>query len=368
MKEYLKKHTFNFRGKAISRKLVVIESDDWGSIRIPNKIVSEKLATKGLLNSDDPFDTIDSLETEADIQALLEVLSKFKDSQGESPVFTANMVMGNPDFHQIEKNNFSEYFFETFTDTYKRYPQSSGNFGLLNEGIENGLIVPQFHAREHLNIILWMRYLQEGDPNFLWAFKERCFSIKDKAANNRRKNIMAAYDYYSKEDLENISKAIREGVALYESIFKRKSETTICPCYVWDSEIEKIFKGLGISAYQGSKYQNIPLSNTTKFKRQLRYMGQKERGNTYFIRNCLFEPSLNDKIDWVDKCLESIKVAFFWKKPAIIGSHRINFSGAIEPTNRENNLKKLESLLLEILKKWPEVEFISSAELMSIYE
>ncbi|WP_027124321.1 hypothetical protein [Gelidibacter mesophilus] len=367
MKEFLKKNIINFKGKSISKKLIVIESDDWGSIRIPNREVSEALIEKGLLNKNDPFDTVDCLENAEDFRALFEVLGNFKDHLGHSPILTANMVMANPDFDAIKENNFKEYKYELFTDTYNKTPKSSEAFEILQHGIQERLITPQFHAREHLNVSLWMRYLQEQDRDFHYAFERDCFSIKDASPSNRRNNIMATYDYYSQEDLKVIEQSIREGLELFETIFNKKSETTICPCYVWDDPIETIFNEVGINNFQGSKYQNIPVAHTNHFNRQLRYMGQKDDANTYFIRNCLFEPALNQKIDWVDKCLESVKVAFFWNKPAVIGTHRINFVGGIDPSNRANNLEQLHLLLSRILKKWPEAEFIASNELTTYY-
>ena len=307
------------------------------------------------------------MESEQDLQGLLDVLNSHKDHLGNRPVVTANMVMANPDFETIKESGFSTYTYEVFTETYNRNPATANSFKVLQQGIQEKLIVPQFHAREHLNSILWMQYLQNQREDFHVAFEQECFSIKDTSPTNRRKNIMASYDYYSKADLQTIQEAIKEGVALFEEVFHKKSETTIAPCYVWNSKVEKSFNDLGIATFQGSKYQNIPLENTNTFKRKLRYMGQKESKNTYLIRNCLFEPAINNKIDWVDACMESIRVAFFWNKPAIIGSHRINFSGGIDPKNRETNLELLDSLLSQIVAMWPDVAFISSAELAKYY-
>jgi len=84
-------------------------------------------------------------------------------------------------------------------------------------------------------------------------------------------------------------------------------------------------------------------------------------------RNGLFEPSLDQNIDWVDKCLESINIAFRWNKPAVIGTHRLNFIGSIDPNNRDRNLKMFDELLKKIITKWPDVEFISSKDLFKYY-
>lgn len=367
MKERIKKNIINLKGKSLRKKLIVIESDDWGSIRIPSGEVSKTLIEKGLLDKNNPFDTIDCIEHVQDYQSLFEVLSSFKDHLGNTPIMTANMVMANPDFDAIKKNGFKDYKYEAFTETYKRTDGTSHTFEILQQGIEHGVIVPQFHAREHLNISLWMRYLQNQNEDFHFAFDQGCFSIKDISTANRRNNIMATYDYYSDDDLKVVGQSIKEGLTLFESVFKKKSITTIAPCYVWDHSIVTIFNEAGVTVFQGSKYQNIPVRGSINFKQKLRYMGQKESNNAYFIRNCLFEPAINNKIDWVDKCLESIKIAFFWGKPAIIGTHRINYVGGIESKNRDNNLELLDLLLSKILKSWPEVEFISSEGLVAYY-
>jgi hypothetical protein len=71
-------------------------------------------------------------------------------------------------------------------------------------------------------------------------------------------------------------------------------------------------------------------------------------------------------VDWVDEAMSRINTAFLWKKPAVIGSHRLNYIGTIDPENRSRNLETLGQLLKRIVKQWPDVEFISSADLAEI--
>ncbi len=85
-------------------------------------------------------------------------------------------------------------------------------------------------------------------------------------------------------------------------------------------------------------------------------------GVTYMSRNAGFEPSASS-MDWVDKCLADIAMAFRMRKPATISTHRVNYIGFLEPTNRERSLWLLKELLGNILKKWPDVEFMTSVEL-----
>jgi len=100
------------------------------------------------------------------------------------------------------------------------------------------------------------------------------------------------------------------------------------------------------------------------YKKKYHYQGERNRyGQRYLIRNVFFEPSTNPTFNWVDDCLHRIETAFRWQKPAIISSHRVNFIGFIKQQNREVNLALLHQLLQSIIKRWPDVEFMSSDQL-----
>jgi hypothetical protein len=110
------------------------------------------------------------------------------------------------------------------------------------------------------------------------------------------------------------------------------------------------------------KYQILPKTDNNKRKLIRHYLGEKNNWTQYYlIRNCGFEPSV-DNTDF-NKTLNEISNAFFWKKPAIISTHRINFIGELVENNRTKNLNALETLIKKILIKWPDVEFITSDNL-----
>jgi hypothetical protein len=96
-------------------------------------------------------------------------------------------------------------------------------------------------------------------------------------------------------------------------------------------------------------------------------LGEKNKiGQSYLIRNALFEPSENTNKDWVNSCLKEIDIAFRWHKPAIISSHRVNYIGFIDEKNRSRNIHDLKSLLTRMLEKWPDIEFMSSDKLAQL--
>ncbi|MFN3908662.1 MAG: hypothetical protein ACK4JX_06480 [Flavobacterium sp.] len=366
MKEYLKKHFINARGKSTSKKVLVIESDDWGSIRIPNKEAQQYLLNEKLIKITDPFSAYDCLENANDLETLFELLRSHKDKFGNHPIITVNMVMANPDFTKIKTNQFQSFYLESFAKTYDNYYPNQQTFEVLKKGIKQKLIYPQFHAREHLNALQWLKRLQNGDERFLKAFDVNCFAIDDLDKGNNRANLMASYDYQNEEELDFVKKSIVEGLKLFEQTYGFTSKTTIAPCYVWNDSIEKIFKEAGVKSLQSSYIQQN--KHTNKHERIWQKTGKTNQyQQKYFVRNVLFEPATNHKTNWVEKAIESIEIAFFWGKPAVIGSHRINYVSGLSKENRDCNLKQLNELLKRVLIKWPDIEFINSEQLLELY-
>ncbi len=366
LKKSIISHLQNLPGWRTRRKIVVIESDDWGSIRMPSREVYDKLLKEGYKVDKDPFMKYDNLADENDLSGLFEVLSSVKDSNGHAAKLTANSIMANPYFEKIKASDFSTYSYEPFTETLSRYPNHSNSFSLWKEGIAAGIFHPQFHGREHLNVNRWMKSLQEKDATMMHAFNHNMISISSEP-NEMRFGYMEALDHFSTEEQEAKVHVVEEGIKLFKNIFGFDSQSFIACCYVWDKEIEKVLHRGGVKYIQGVVQQLSPAmeKNRHYFKKSFHYIGQENGLNqVYLTRNAYFEPTLfGTDTDHIGYCLQRMSAAFRMNKPAIIGSHRLNFIGSIHPENRDNNLKLLENLLNEVMKRWPDVEFMTSDEL-----
>jgi hypothetical protein len=91
---------------------------------------------------------------------------------------------------------------------------------------------------------------------------------------------------------------------------------------------------VGVKYLQGI-FNQLELHNG-KYQLKYHWFGQKNRyGQSFLIRNCFFEPSVNPEFNWLDDCLRRINIAFTLNKPAIICTHRLNFIGALSVTNRD---------------------------------
>ena len=358
-KSVFMQNLLNIPGWRTDRKIVVIESDDWGSIRMPSEETYKSFISKGFDISGSRYNRFDTLETDTDLEMLYEVLNSVRDREGNPPVLTSNFVVGNPDFKRIRESDFTEYFYEPVTSTLKRYPGRDRLESLWKQGISSGLFHPQFHGREHVNVIRWMNALKERTPEIMFTFdNETTFS------GNGDYNFMEVLDYNTPDDLIQMKESLAEGMELFEKIFGYRSKSFIPPCYTWNSEIEETLQKGGVNYLQGIVVQQLPTGSFDKYKRKYHYLGKRNSiGQFYLIRNCFFEPSLSDTPDLVGECLRRINIAFRWNKPAVICSHRINFMGALDEKNRNDNLLLLKDLLQRIRKTWPDVEFMTSDQL-----
>lgn len=358
----------NIPGWRTKRKLVVIESDDWGSIRMPSNEVFNDLEKSGIdLRSDEGFrfNKFDSLETSYDLASLFEVLSSVKDSTGRPAVLTPVSVVANPDFSKILESDYNDYYFEPFTETLKRYPDCENTFTNLREGIDRRLFVPQFHGREHLNVKAWMRALKNRNNKTIIAFNFGMWGITTANDHEIGVEFQAAFDFVDKKDLYYQKEVIISGLDLFEKLFGYRATYFVPPNGPFSSQLERICSSGGIKYLSTSKLQVEPLGEG-RSKRAFHWLGQKNDFGLIFItRNCFFEPSLIDR-NWIDSCLKDISLAFRWNKPAVISSHRVNYIGALHKSNRDNGLKKLLLLLKSIMKAWPKAEFVTSEELGQI--
>lgn len=352
-------------GWRTGRKIVVIESDDWGSIRMPSRSVYQKLLRAGLdLNGGDGlrYSLFDSLEPSSDLELLYEVLNSSKDHTNTSAVLTANCVVANPDFEKIRYGCFQEYYYEPVTETIKRYSGCGDTYKLWKEGVNSRVFMPQFHGREHLNISAWMKALRAHDNETLMAFDEGMWAFMPKHFYNNGIEYEAAFQLAELSEIEEHKEILKDGLGLFEKLIGYKAEYFVPPNGRINNRLNITCLEKGIRFRSASNIQQEPVANGRN-KKVLHWLGQKDStGIHYIIRNCVFEPSQQGK-DWVDSCLNDMKIAFRYHKPAIISTHRVNFIGIHDVANRDHGLKELARLLKSILKTWPEAEFMPANHL-----
>ena len=175
---------------------------------------------------------------------------------------------------------------------------------------------------------------------------------------------MEAYDWDTPEDIPEQKKVIQDAATIFKETFGYASKSFIAPCYNWDSDLEEVLAKQEVKWIQGIRRQMQPTGAFGHYIPLTHKFGDKNNwGQKYNVRNCILEPTMNPNRDWVNSCLSQISSAFYWNKPAVICSHRINYIGFIDEKNRDRGLRDLNNLLKKIVQKWPEVKFISTDEL-----
>lgn len=367
LKRDISRNISNIPGWSTKRKIVVIESDDWGSIRMSSKQAFNRLLKAGIPVDKSHYNLYDSLESNLDLEILFETISNLQDSTGRTPVISGINIVANPNFDRIMEDKYTEYNYEPFTETLKRYPKHDKVYDLLKEGIEKRLFIPLFHGREHLNVKRWMNALQNKNKSTILGFENKVTGIPKNGINNELvPNFQAAFDIDSEIDLDYQKIILKEGFELFEKLYNYKSKYFVPTNGPFNNSLELDLYNHGVEFINTAKKQREPLGNG-KFKLNTRFIGDMNKFNqTYITRNCFFEPSsteYNKSIDWVANCLNEIEIAFRWHKPAIISSHRVNYIGYLHPENRESGLKQFRELLSKMLNKWPDIEFMTSIEL-----
>lgn len=367
IKSALRVNVSNIPGWRTKRHIVVIESDDWGSIRMSSKEAFDRMLKAGMPVDRSHYNLYDSLECNDDLEQMYETLSKFKDSTGRHPVITGVNVVANPDFEKIKTNNFSEYIYEPYTETCKRYSNHDRVYDLWKEGIEKRLMVPIFHGREHLNAQFWMRALRDKNKSTLVGFENEVTGMPG-IKGEKLPDFQAAFQIDTINDLVYQKEVLKTGLDLFEELYGYRSRYFVPTNGPFNNTLEKDLNEHGVKYINTGKKQKEPLGNG-QYKINTRFIGDKNQyGQIYITRNCFFEPSSSGfekpaNTDWINNCLKEIEIAFRWRKPAVISSHRVNYIGYLHPENRERSLKQLSELLSKMLKKWPDIEFMTSAEL-----
>lgn len=357
----------NIPGWKTKRHVVVIESDDWGSIRMSSKEAFDRMLKAGMPVDRSHYNLYDSLECNDDLEQMYETLSKFKDSTGRHPVITGVNVVANPDFEKIKTNNFSEYIYEPYTETCKRYSNHDRVYDLWKEGIEKRLMVPMFHGREHLNAQFWMRALRDENKSTLVGFENEVTGMPG-IKGEKLPDFQAAFQIDTINDLVYQKEVLKTGLDLFEELYGYRSRYFVPTNGPFNNTLEKDLNEHGVKYINTGKKQKEPLGNG-QYKINTRFIGDKNQyGQIYITRNCFFEPSSSGfekpaNTDWINNCLKEIEIAFRWRKPAVISSHRVNYIGYLHPENRERSLKQLSELFSKMLKKWPNIEFMTSVEL-----
>jgi hypothetical protein len=173
----------------------------------------------------------------------------------------------------------------------------------------------------------------------------------------------AAFDFWDFKENDKLKEIIIDGLGAFKQIYGYQATNFNAPGAPEHHTLLPTLNECGI------KYVDIPWikrehQGLGRYEYSLNFTGKiNKTGIQFLVRNVVFEPTEPSISDWVGYSMKQIQAAFLLGKPAIISSHRVNFCGHINPENRIVGITALRALLNSILKKWPDIEFISASSL-----
>lgn len=359
----------NLPGTKTKRKLVVIYVDDYGSIRVRDKQAYNNLLKAGLAVDKTRYG-YDTLCTTEDLQMLFDVLTSVKDKNGHNAVFTPFANIANPDFERIKESGFQQYYREPFTKTMERLGNAyNGAYELWKQGIAEGIFRPEYHGTEHISVWKFMKALQEGHKSTMLSVENESVASPFFKDEPKIDNATAVFDICKASDNETLKADIEVGLDMFEDLLGYRAVQFTPGAAIYSPLLHESLLQNGIKSIHVQRYKAYPLGEG-KFEKTFLYTGKKNAiGQRYIVRNCVFEPFLDDRthnLNAVNNCLLNIEAAFRMHAPAMISTHRVNFAGAIESTHRDESLRMLNELLHEVVKRWPDVEFVSGCDISKI--
>jgi len=135
------------------------------------------LLKSGLRVDKCPFGKFDTLENSDDLTALFKVLESIKDKNGLHAVITANFNLANPDFDLINKASFESYYYKNYEQTLEIYKRRDKVLEILKEGLKKCVFFLQYHSREHLNPLIWLDEIRNGNATLRIGFQHVVFAL-----------------------------------------------------------------------------------------------------------------------------------------------------------------------------------------------
>jgi hypothetical protein len=311
--------------------VLVLESDDWG---LERRASSERLKAFGK-----PGPRVDEkTETAEDLQRLFDVLDRRRDVTGRPAVFSANFIVANPDHDAIARGRYEAYH-EILISTREDLRPA------WREGVARGVFFAELHGRCHFSIEAWMADLRSDVPGARVLSSEHWhggLSLLEGQAQRYHTEYISWRTGVEPDERALIAE-LKDSLDILEGLFGRRPTSTIAPHYVFSSRTEKAWRDADLRFVQGGNSQYLRGANAGYGDLSVSHaLGERSpNGLLYLYRSIRFEPRPERPHQGIATALAGIRSCFDQGVPAVVDTHRINFTGRY----RDGGLHELGELL-----------------------
>jgi hypothetical protein len=294
-------------GGRFAEPVVVLESDDWGLRRRPAAdLVRPWGRPTGWAE--------EASETAADLDRLHEVLGR------HGAVLTMNVIAANPDHAAIEADGFTRYHDRPVDETAGedvvagfRRGQASGAFSL------------QLHGRAHADPDAWLADLRDGPPGARELFDagvDGGLSLTEEHAWRYHSEV-ASWSTARHRSAGELEGWLRPAVETVTRLAGRAPRAVVGPHYVVTPEAEAAWHRLGLEYLEAAEHRLDPAVGTARVS----YLGQPGPALVHLTRTVRFDPRPGRRGHHVADTTEAMTRCFAQGLPAVVDTHRINFTG-----------------------------------------
>lgn len=314
----------------LKHPVLILESDDWGA---------------------------GPLEQAGALDKIARCLSGFRDQTGRPAVMTLGIILEIPDGEKIKRDDFQNYH-----GLRLGMPVFAPIRTALGEGIKSGIFAPQLHGLTHYRPLTVLKAALSNEPVRNWL------SGSSPAATELLPDALQSnwIDGASLPPLQiadsEIVATVQEACAIYRPLFGQP-KVAVPTTFIWNDQVEQTWAEEGVDTvitagrrYTSRNTQGLPDGVDAQMQNGM----ISPRGLLYLVRDVYFEPSRGHG---PQQLLNGVAVQTALGRPTLVEIHRFNFLGQVA----EASLDALSKALASVLAKWPQVRFLSSAELATAY-
>lgn len=339
-----------------SEPIVVFQSDDWGQACADNQAAFLRAAPDTLAPGAPAWLT-DARESEADVQALADVLASFEDRTGHPACFTLNCIVEQPDYEAIAAAGFSAY-------ASRPVEPVPALLKAAHAGPGAAVFEPQLHGGEHVAPARWLHLLRARTQDLQRFFDLRVMPPPGVIA--RYAGLGAAYlpcpeePARSGEALPHVRRLTR-ALRTFSSVFGRASRGFVAPNHAWDAAVETALADAGVRYLQACHVHYTSWSGAQDGQWTPHRCGPARGADLWYqTRSVDFEPAVRP-----GDCDAAISLACLLVRrgiPVVINTHRINYVGLLHPARAAYARERLAQLLGALVSTNPGLRFMGSDE------
>ncbi len=311
-----------WREPVLRRPVLIVESDDWGA---------------------GPLTQVDALSR------LRELLGRFHDHDGHSPVVTLAVILGVADGPNTAR-----------TGTYQRItlcdPGQRPILEALREGAGQGVFALQLHGLEHY----WPATLMASDDPEVRAWREAPEpGLTETLPSHLQSRWTDARTLPSRPlPSDEIRRAAAEECDLFERCFGQRPRVAVPTTFVWDDKVEAAWRHCGVRylVTPGLRNRCRELDGSPGCRDRRYLNGEQRAGLVFLVRDDYFEPERGHS---ADQALAALDRKTREGRPCLLETHRSNFLGP----RAEYAYAELARLYQLALARHPDLCFVSTEAL-----